>query len=180
MATLRGVQALEFDGRFDDDDVMKLATGSLDFKDVIGKTLKLELKMTPTPDFREFLDQHSRSLEFDHRDDVTAVRAFLEQVRYKPFTWFRLEDTTPWQSRPMVVLHGHVPNSTKPGYVPCEVVACSIADPWLLAARCGELEKLQHLLRDLVYQFEHHEIDEWLRFEGELLNDPHATTVPRS
>ncbi len=32
----------------------------------------------------------------------------------------------------------------------------------------------RHLIRQFFNEFEQHELDEWLRIDGELMNDPHA------
>lgn len=38
-------------------------------------------------------------------------------------------------------------------------------------------EHLHYFLREMVRRFELHEADEWLRFNGDLLHDPHAAGV---
>lgn len=35
------------------------------------------------------------------------------------------------------------------------------------------LDFLKYVVRELCDQFEQHEIDEWLRYDGELIKDPH-------
>lgn len=65
-----------------------------------------------------------------------------------------------------------VPNTYDPSTM-SEVASLITLDPYLIE-RVGIPAALQRLVREMVQNQELHEVDEWLRYDGQILNNPHA------
>lgn len=70
----------------------------------------------------------------------------------------------------------YVPDSTRPPHDPTLIQFQALIPPYMEDRE--ERVKL-HYLREILREFEMHELDEWFRYKGELVNDPHAAQKQR-
>lgn len=107
------------------------------------------------------------------------LRAELARYRYKPNVRVEVyEDvsTNRWADRIALVLKltAWVEDSRGGGtYV--EVTSLLVLDGWRLDVEEPERRRVfREMLHGQLQSLELHELDEWFRYDGELVNDPHA------
>jgi hypothetical protein len=104
---------------------------------------------------------------------LTEMRAMLAKVRYKPGWSFYLKEVTPesyyFDGCASVTVFCDVPDTYHPEFT--VQISASYPVPYYLP----DEEAFLHWLRGYVINaVEQHESDEWFRYEGVLVNDPHA------
>lgn len=109
---------------------------------------------------------------------------FFEKIQYKPNVTIAYENVGYLGSERITVTM-YVPDSRDPrnlapsqdevarGLPPRRVPLVPITASYFLDPWYSE-DYSKHYIRDVLRRMEDHELDEWLRFDGKLLNDPHA------
>lgn len=111
----------------------------------------------------------------------TLWEEFFSKIRYKPNVTVVYDNRIHFE-RESITITMYVPDSRDlrnllenqtPTYglarhIPLVPITASyVLDHWI------NEEYAKHYIRDLLRRMEDHEIDEWLRYNGELINDPH-------
>jgi hypothetical protein len=105
---------------------------------------------------------------FSKPDDHERISSILSRVTYKPEVEIKFENdlcmkwVTLWLVRKTVCTH------TKK---PADIMQTCIID-----YDC-QIDDVLVLLRDYIKAFEIHEMDEWLKLDGKLINDPHKEKI---
>lgn len=99
---------------------------------------------------------------------MDELEAELTRYRYKPRSTLRVED---FQGLPAIVLRVETVDSRNPD-----------SRLWLPSRHMIGVRRLEQMtvpslkreVRGMASRLELHELDEWLSYDGELINDPHA------
>lgn len=105
-------------------------------------------------------------------DELNEVMA---EVTYKPGWTLDLGQEN-WGV--VLTMRMTVPDSTTYAHEPVEVVSRSPVDLWWLS-RLDRDQFLNWLFHEIM-RMERHEAQEWFRFAGELVDDPHASEKIRA
>jgi hypothetical protein len=122
----------------------------------------------------------SPTLTYDMLRDELAHWTFLPGWRFglrvlEPATfggYLRIIDDEPAAA---LVIHSRVPDTHNPDE-PIDIQACYPMPP-LEHWQHGGLERFRLWLRDMVHDRMRHEADEWLKRDGVMVYDPHATVT---
>jgi len=114
-------------------------------------------------------------------DKMPTFSALLKGFTYKPgYAWsFVIHETAEieglrWLSDSQTAslyLKCYVPDSTRPPHEPYLLQFQSYVGAWI---ETYDRDQQVLWLREVLRTFEIHEIDEWFRINGELVNNPHA------
>lgn len=111
-------------------------------------------------------------------DDITWCAQLIEALKYKPGWTFAvaMNDAT---GLPMLDIRMEVPDSRGSGRIVSVYNGAVIPPPFV---RERNERRFWDFVRFEIRKLEEHEMDEWIRVNGELVFDPHApkTDVERS
>ena len=112
---------------------------------------------------------------------TTDVLKFLGKFTYKP--GYKLQfwldgERKPWSENSIVMnMVIPVPDSVGSDQKPITIVFTQAIDARAMVH--GGPDFVGNRLKDFILQWERHEMDEWFRYEGKMLNDPHANDHKR-
>jgi hypothetical protein len=99
---------------------------------------------------------------------MEVMKGVLKRLSYKPNWRFACDlDIRTWQTT--VVAYMKVQDAT--GMIPGEIEVCS--QRRFHEEEISTEERCLFVLRHLISDLEHHEQDEWLKLDGQLLRPPH-------
>lgn len=105
----------------------------------------------------------------------TDVLRFLGKFTYKPGYklqfWLDGERKSLTEQSIVMNMVVPVPDSTREDQKEIDIVFTQAVDMWALVR--GGPDYARHLLSDFILKWERHEMDEWLRYDGRMLNNPH-------